>query len=123
MVHAMAHALGGHSNLPHGVCNAVLLPFVLDFHCRDARLRARLTRVAEAMELPERSPEAVVRRTRAMAEELGIPVTLREAAEGRLTPEAFPALAEIETAQAGDIMAIAVKIGKTRLIDNVILEG
>ena len=34
----------------------------------------------------------------------------------------FPALAEIETAQAGDIMAIAVKIGKTRLIDNVILE-
>ena len=35
----------------------------------------------------------------------------------------FPALAEIETAQAGDIMAIAVKIGKTRLIDNVILEG
>ncbi len=95
MVHAMAHALGGHSNLPHGVCNAVLLPFVLDFHCRDARLRARLTRVAEAMELPERSPEAVVRRTRAMAEELGIPVTLREAAEGRLTPEAFPALADL----------------------------
>ena len=35
----------------------------------------------------------------------------------------FPALTEIETAQAGDIMAIAVKIGKTRLIDNVILEG
>lgn len=26
MVHAMAHALGGHYNLPHGVCNAVLLP-------------------------------------------------------------------------------------------------
>lgn len=25
MVHAMAHALGGHYNLPHGVCNAVLL--------------------------------------------------------------------------------------------------
>ena len=31
MVHAMAHALGGHYNLPHGVCNAVLLPYVLAF--------------------------------------------------------------------------------------------
>ena len=30
MVHAMAHALGGFYNLPHGVCNAVLLPFVLE---------------------------------------------------------------------------------------------
>ena len=26
MVHAMAHALGGHYNLPHGVCNAALPP-------------------------------------------------------------------------------------------------
>ena len=34
MVHAMAHALGGHYNLPHGVCNAVLLPYVLAFNSR-----------------------------------------------------------------------------------------
>ncbi|MDX6867464.1 iron-containing alcohol dehydrogenase, partial [Klebsiella pneumoniae] len=27
-VHAMAHQLGGFYDLPHGVCNAVLLPFV-----------------------------------------------------------------------------------------------
>ena len=27
-VHAMAHQLGGFYNLPHGVCNAVLLPVV-----------------------------------------------------------------------------------------------
>lgn len=27
-VHAMAHQLGGMYNLPHGVCNAVLLPVV-----------------------------------------------------------------------------------------------
>ena len=31
MVHAMAHALGGFYNLPHGLCNAVLLPYVLMF--------------------------------------------------------------------------------------------
>ncbi len=35
----------------------------------------------------------------------------------------FPALEEIEAVERETIMAIAVKIGKTRLIDNVILEG
>ena len=31
-VHAMAHQLGGFYNLPHGVCNAILLPEVCDFN-------------------------------------------------------------------------------------------
>ena len=31
-VHAMAHQLGGLYNLPHGVCNAVLLPHVMRFN-------------------------------------------------------------------------------------------
>lgn len=33
-VHAMAHQLGGFYNLPHGVCNAVLLPHVQVFNSR-----------------------------------------------------------------------------------------
>ena len=31
-VHAMAHQLGGYYNLPHGVCNAILLPYVQEFN-------------------------------------------------------------------------------------------
>jgi len=31
-VHAMAHQLGGFYNLPHGVCNAILLPHVSRFN-------------------------------------------------------------------------------------------
>ncbi len=31
-VHAMAHQLGGFYNLPHGVCNAILLPIVSKFN-------------------------------------------------------------------------------------------
>ena len=39
-VHAMAHQLGGLYGLPHGVCNAVLLPHVMAFNmrCRAKRL-------------------------------------------------------------------------------------
>ncbi len=46
-VHAMAHQLGGFYNLPHGVCNAVLLPHVCEFNliaCPD-----RYARIAELM--------------------------------------------------------------------------
>ena len=31
-VHAMAHQLGGFYNLPHGVCNAILLPIVSEYN-------------------------------------------------------------------------------------------
>ena len=32
LVHAMSHPLGGHCNLPHGLCNALLLPVVCRFN-------------------------------------------------------------------------------------------
>lgn len=31
-VHAMAHSLGGYSDLPHGICNAILLESVIDYN-------------------------------------------------------------------------------------------
>jgi len=46
-VHAMAHQLGGYYNLPHGVCNAILLPHIQQFNliaCAD-----RLKDIAIAM--------------------------------------------------------------------------
>ena len=46
-VHAMAHQLGGFYDLPHGVCNAVLLPHVQRFNAQVSA--ARLRDVAQAM--------------------------------------------------------------------------
>ena len=31
-VHAMAHSLGGYLDLPHGECNAILLPYVMEYN-------------------------------------------------------------------------------------------
>lgn len=47
MVHAMAHQLGGYYNTPHGVANAILLPYVMKFNasaCKD-----RYSQVAQAL--------------------------------------------------------------------------
>lgn len=46
-VHAMAHQLGGFYNLPHGVCNAILLPHVQKFNILAAP--ARFKDIAEAL--------------------------------------------------------------------------
>jgi alcohol dehydrogenase len=46
-VHAMAHQLGGFYNLPHGVCNAILLPVVEEFNMI-AKLN-RFVDIAKAM--------------------------------------------------------------------------
>ncbi len=48
-VHAMAHSLGGHLDLPHGECNAILLPYVIKANFSSAA--ERYTRVAEALGL------------------------------------------------------------------------
>ena len=40
-VHAMAHQLGGLYDLPHGVCNAILLPHVESFNSKAAAARLK----------------------------------------------------------------------------------
>lgn len=38
-VHAMAHALGGFYHTPHGLANAVILPYILDFYGETAHVK------------------------------------------------------------------------------------
>ncbi|MEG1993015.1 MAG: iron-containing alcohol dehydrogenase [Acetivibrio sp.] len=52
MVHAMAHALGGKYNLPHGICNAILLPHVMKFNAGRKETGKNFKKIAEALELP-----------------------------------------------------------------------
>jgi alcohol dehydrogenase len=45
-VHAMAHQLGGFYDLPHGECNAILLPYVCEFN-----MNAKMERYAKIAQL------------------------------------------------------------------------
>ncbi len=51
-VHAMSHSLGGFLDLPHGLCNALLLEHVVAYNFQSAEDRFR--RVAEAMDIDTR---------------------------------------------------------------------
>lgn len=93
-VHAMAHQLGGFYNLPHGVCNAVLLPHVEAFNA--AVVPGRLADVAAAMGVAVAGAAAADNAARCLAAirelsaAIGIPAGLRELG---VKPEDIPTLA------------------------------
>ena len=81
-VHAMAHQLGGFYDLPHGECNAILLPHVEQFN-----LIAKMDRFIKMAELMGESIEGLGRREaaekalegiRKLSKDVGIPAGLVE---------------------------------------------
>jgi alcohol dehydrogenase class IV len=49
ITHSMAHSLGGYLDLPHGECNSILLPHVVDYNFESAR--EQYTAIANVMKL------------------------------------------------------------------------
>lgn len=81
-VHAMAHQLGGFYNLPHGVCNALLLPHVCRVNLiakteRFADIAAALGEVTEGLSEREAAMLAI-ESIEALAQDVGIPKSLAE---------------------------------------------
>ncbi len=76
-VHAIAHNLGGHYGIPHGLANAVILPYVLDWYGKSAYKKlAKLADIAglETMGMnKEQKAKLFIAEIRAMNEKMGIP--------------------------------------------------
>jgi alcohol dehydrogenase class IV len=81
-VHAVAHNLGGLYGVPHGLANAIVLPYVLKF-CR-AEAEHKLARLAIAAGIggSDESEEALslrfIQRVEQMNERMKIPTTVKE---------------------------------------------
>ena len=81
-VHAMAHQLGGFYNLPHGVCNAILLPHVCQFNL--IACPKRFADVAKALGenvcglSDVEAGQKAIDRIKALSASIGIPANLTE---------------------------------------------
>lgn len=81
-VHAMAHSLGGHLNLPHGECNAILLPYVIKINFPYAV--ERYTNIAKAMSVDindktsEQICDGLIEAVVTLRKEAGITRSLRD---------------------------------------------
>jgi alcohol dehydrogenase len=96
LVHAMAYPLGGMFNIPHGLANAVLLPYVMEYNLLGAP--EKFAQVAEVMGRPADglsqreaafgAVEAVIQ----LNEDVGIPASLTEL---DIPKERIPEMADI----------------------------
>lgn len=81
-VHAMAHQLGGFYDLPHGVCNAILLPHVERFNM--IAKMSRFADIARAMGEPvdglseRQAAERALEAIKTLSLDVGIPSGLKE---------------------------------------------
>jgi alcohol dehydrogenase len=102
-VHAMAHQLGGFYDLPHGECNAILLPHVCEFN-----LIAKVDRFVKIAKLmgedisglsPREAADRALDAIRKLSADIGIPAGLIELGE-RYGKKVTPADIETMTGNA-----------------------
>jgi alcohol dehydrogenase class IV len=78
-VHAFSHKVGGMYGVPHGLANAIALPYVLDFLVDAPRVQSRLADLAVAIGAGEASEakailaQRFIDRVRALNAAVGIP--------------------------------------------------
>ena len=94
-VHAMAHQLGCYYNLPHGVCNAILLPFVEEFNIIGNMNRFRDLSEAMGIDTSRMTTNEAANRCidaiRTLSKQVGIPSNLRVLG---VKPEDFEIMAD-----------------------------
>lgn len=96
-VHALAHQLGGLYNLPHGLCNAILLPAVMEFNLPVVADKYAVIAHAVGIDTKglaaERSGQLAIERIRELNRDLALPLKLRELRGFKV--EDIPKLAEL----------------------------
>jgi alcohol dehydrogenase len=101
-VHAMSHPVSAYYNVPHGVANAILLPFVLEFNAIAdwGKYLKIYNYVSEVYEYTDTFfPGMLVRKIRQLNRQLGIPAFLSEVG---VTEEHFEAMAD-DAMKSGNI--------------------
>ena len=103
-IHAMSHPIGAVHDTHHGLTNAVVMPYVLDFN--RAAIEDRLTALARYLDLPDPSFDAVRRWVLDLRNELGIAPTLADLGIGDEHVDELVPMAAIDPSCAGNPVPI-----------------
>jgi len=105
-IHALSHPVGALYDTHHGLTNAVVMPYVLEFN-RQA-IDAKLTRLAAWLGLPKPSYQAVLDWVLALRREIGIPHTLKELGVGMDRLDELSEMAAVDPTAGGNPVPIGV---------------
>ncbi|TGB01430.1 iron-containing alcohol dehydrogenase [Halobacillus salinus] len=97
-VHAIAHTLGGFYSFPHGLANAIILPYVLEYYGKSAHKPlselADLVGVSLPGDTVERKARRFIEAVKQLNQDIGIPLKVSGIAEEHIPVMAGRALKE-----------------------------
>lgn len=83
ITHSLAHAIGGAFGLPHGLCNAILMPYVIKYNSRNPRAMRHYANIGRRLSLEGLREmnlvNSLVRSIKEIEEYMNIPKTLYDA--------------------------------------------
>ncbi len=113
-VHAIAHTLGGQYGVPHGLANAIILPYILDFYGEKAH--KKLAELAFAVGIKEGSvsdkAKAFIQKIKDMNAYMNIPTTIDNIKE-----EDIPLMTDRAFAEANPLYPVPVIMSKKDFSD------
>ena len=112
--HAVAHSLGGKYHIPHGLANAVLLPYVLEAYGSAISPKAKdiaiAMGIATAATPADTAAKALIAHIRGMNERMGIPTKLNG-----IRQEDIPQLASFAAKEGNPLYPVPVLMDKEQL--------
>ncbi|MGE5618911.1 MAG: iron-containing alcohol dehydrogenase [Sphingomonadaceae bacterium] len=117
IVHSMSQPVGGHFGVPHGVANAILLPYVMEFNLIGNP--QRFADVARALGVDTfgmttvEAARASVQAVRELSRDIGIPESFKPFG---VTEESIPALVE-DSMKSGNIPVNPVRVTREALAE------
>src|ERR1700688_178056 len=105
-IHSLSHPVGALYDTHHGLTNAVVMPYVLEFN-RQA-IDQKMTRLAAWLGLANPSFKAVMDWVLALRKEIGIPHTLKDIGVGRDRIDELSEMAAVDPTAGGNPLPIGV---------------
>lgn len=106
-VHAIAHTLGGKYNTPHGLANAVILPYLLEYYGKSIHKKLReiglYIGILDESVSPEDGAKFVIKKLKNLNESLNIPKTL-----DMIEEKDIPSLARTAEKEANPLYPVPV---------------
>lgn len=106
-MHSMSHPCSSLRGTHHGLTNAVVMPYVLNYN--KPVIEARLAALARYLDLPGQSAQSVIDWTLALRKEIGIPHTLKEIGVDEAMIEEAAPMAERDPSTGGNPRPVAAE--------------
>lgn len=112
-VHSVAHSLGGMYGVPHGLANAVILPYFLDEY--GSKAWKKLAELAEAVNITGNSDEEKAKAFIQAIKDLNASMNIPSKIEGKIKEEDIPLLAKRASKEGNPLYPVPKLMDKDEL--------